>query len=78
MGAMHKLTTRYGGTKGSPRYAGSTVVRVIPADTYWSMTVLRGIASHVRSYPGTPLRVQGQNPDERLYADRADAWAHPS
>jgi hypothetical protein len=77
-GTVRELTSRYGGSQSRPRYAGSTIARVIPADTYWSMTVVRGIASHVRSYPGTPLRVEGQNPDERLYADRADAWAHPS
>jgi hypothetical protein len=77
-GTVRELTSRYGGSQSRPRYAGSTVVRVIPADTYWSMTVLRHIANYVRSYPGAPLRVEGQNPQEQLYADRADAWAHPS
>jgi hypothetical protein len=74
-GTVRELTSRYGGTQSSRRYVGSAVVKVIPADTYWSMIVLGEISNYVRNYPGTPLRVSGQEPTERLYADRADAWA---
>jgi hypothetical protein len=75
-GTVNERTSRYGGSQSRPRYVGSTVVTVIPADTYWSMTVLREIANYIRNYPGTPMRVSGQQPKERLYADRADAWGH--
>lgn len=43
-GTVRDRKSRYG---INDRYAGTTVVNVIPSDTYWSMTVLREIANYI-------------------------------
>jgi hypothetical protein len=73
-GTVRECRSRYGGAKGQGSYVGSVVVRVIPPSTYWGSTVLREITAYLREYPGTPMRVSGQQPKEPLYADRMDAW----
>lgn len=69
-GTVDKFVPRYDG-RGKRRFV---ITEVIPADWYWSPSVVWKVFATVRTYPDSWVGVTGESPELPLHAELPAAW----